>query len=166
MSRTCLFLSKRYYTFMYQLNLPYTELKLQLREDEFIYVWDYIRRRWLKLTPEEWVRQQFSHWMTEILGYPKAQLGHEISLEQNGMARRADAVFYDKNGQPLIIFEFKAPHVELTQETFNQIYCYNLVLKVPYLIVSNGMKHFCCHVHEDKIEFLKEIPEYTKMLLR
>ena len=109
MLHTCLFGFNPRYTIMYILNIPYTELKLELRDDKRIYVWDFIRRRWLKTTPEEWVRQQFSHWLTDILGYPKARLAHEISLEQNGMSKRADAVFYDKEGRPLIIFEFKAP---------------------------------------------------------
>lgn len=163
MLHTCLFSSNPRYTIMYILNIPYTELKLELRDDKRIYVWDFIRRRWLKTTPEEWVRQQFSHWLTDILGYPKARLAHEISLEQNGMSKRADAVFYDKEGRPLIIFEFKAPHVELTQETFNQIYRYNLVLRVPYLIVSNGMKTYCCHIVDGKAQFLKEIPPFSQL---
>ncbi|MBQ5643345.1 MAG: type I restriction enzyme HsdR N-terminal domain-containing protein, partial [Bacteroidaceae bacterium] len=80
---------------MLELNLPSADIRLE-RRDGRLFIWDFVRRRWVVLTPEEWVRQHFSHWMTEHLGYPLARLGHEISLEQNGMQRRADAVFYDR----------------------------------------------------------------------
>ena len=126
---------------MLELNLPSADIRLE-RRDERLVIWDFVRRRWVVLTPEEWVRQHFSHWMTEHLGYPSARLGHEISLEQNGMHRRADAVFYGQDGRPLIIMEFKAPHISISQKTFDQISRYNMVLQVPYLIISNGMQHF------------------------
>ena len=144
---------------MIKLNLPEAQLKLK-REDNRMYVWDYIRLRWVILTPEEWVRQHFSHWMTEGLGYPKERMGHEISLEQNGMQRRADAVFYDQNGNPQIILEFKAPHISISQKTFNQISRYNMVMQVPLLIVSNGIQHFCMRIHGTQAEYLPEIPKY------
>ena len=142
---------------MLKLNLPIAELKVERRKEK-LSVWDHIRRRWVTLTPEEWVRQHFSHWMTEQLGYPSARLGHEISLEQNGMQRRADAVFYGQDGRPLVIMEFKAPHITISQKTFDQICRYNLVMQVPYLIISNGMQHFCCRIGEEGMEFLREIP--------
>ena len=142
---------------MLKLNLPIAELKVERRKEKLC-VWDYIRRRWVTLTPEEWVRQHFSHWMTEHLGYPPARLGHEISLEQNGMQRRADAVFYGQDGRPLVIMEFKAPHIAISQKTFDQIGRYNMVMQVPYLIISNGMQHFCCRIGEESMEFLREIP--------
>lgn len=147
---------------MLELNLPPADIRLERRQER-LHIWDFVRRRWVVLTPEEWVRQHFSHWMTEHLGYPLARLGHEISLEQNGMQRRADAVFYDHDGRPLIIMEFKAPHISISQKTFDQISRYNMVLQVPYLIISNGMQHFCCHVQEDRIEFLKTIPTYKEL---
>ena len=142
---------------MLKLNLPIAELKVERRKEK-LSVWDHIRRRWVTLTPEEWVRQHFSHWMTEQLGYPSARLGHEISLKQNGMQRRADAVFYGQDGRPLVIMEFKAPHISISQKTFDQICRYNLVMQVPYLIISNGMQHFCCRIGEEGMEFLREIP--------
>ena len=142
---------------MLKLNLPIAELKVERRKEK-LSVWDHIRRRWVTLTPEEWVRQHFSHWMTEQLGYPSARLGHEISLEHNGMQRRADAVFYGQDGRPLVIMEFKAPHITISQKTFDQICRYNLVMQVPYLIISNGMQHFCCRIGEEGMEFLREIP--------
>ena len=147
---------------MLELNLPSADIRLE-RRDGRLFIWDFVRRRWVTLTPEEWVRQHFSHWMTEHLGYPMARLGHEISLELNGMQRRADAVFYDREGRPLVIVELKAPHISISQKTFDQISRYNMVLQVPYLIISNGMQHFCLHVREDGMEFLREIPRYGKI---
>ena len=147
---------------MLELNLPSADIGLE-RRDGRLFIWDFVRRRWVVLTPEEWVRQHFSHWMTEHLGYPLARLGHEISLEQNGMQRRADAVFYDHEGRPLVIVEFKAPHIAISQKTFDQISRYNMVLQVPYLIISNGLQHFCLHVREDGMEFLREIPRYGEI---
>lgn len=147
---------------MLELNLPSADIRLE-RRDGRLFIWDFVRRRWVTLTPEEWVRQHFSHWMTEHLGYPLARLGHEISLELNGMQRRADAVFYDHEGLPLVIVEFKAPHISISQKTFDQISHYNMVLQVPYLIISNGLQHFCLHVREDGMEFLREIPRYGEI---
>lgn len=147
---------------MLTLNLPDTDIRLE-RNGDRLYIWDHVRLRWVALTPEEWVRQHFSHWMTEGLGYPRARLGHEISLEQNGMQRRADAVFYGKDGRPLVIMEFKAPHIALSQKTFDQIRRYNLVLQVPYLIVSNGIRHFCCRMSGGRTEFLETVPSYGEI---
>lgn len=147
---------------MLELNLPSADIRLE-RRDGRLFIWDFVRRRWVVPTPEEWVRQHFSHWMTEHLGYPLARLGHEISLELNGMQRRADAVFYDHEGLPLVIVEFKAPHISISQKTFDQISRYNMVLQVPYLIISNGLQHFCLHVREDGMEFLREIPRYGEI---
>lgn len=148
---------------MLELNIPHTDIRLEQRANR-LYIWDHVRRRWIVLTPEEWVRQHFSHWLAEGLGYPHARLGHEISLEQNGMQRRADAVFYDTDGQPIVIMEFKAPHIPISQKTFDQISRYNLVLQVPFLIISNGLQHFCCRVTENGTEFLKEIPSYETLM--
>lgn len=147
---------------MLELNLPSADIRLE-RRDGRLFIWDFVRRRWVTLTPEEWVRQHFSHWMTKHLGYPMARLGHEICLELNGMQRRADAVFYDREGRPLVIVEFKAPHIAISQKTFDQISRYNMVMQVPYLIISNGMLHFCLHVRENGMEFLREIPRYGEI---
>lgn len=147
---------------MLELNLPHADIRLERRSGR-LYIWDHIRLRWIVLTPEEWVRQHFTHWMVECLGYPRARMGHEISLEQNGLRRRADAVFYDADGRPCIIMEFKAPHITISQRTFDQITRYNMVLQVPYLIVSNGMQHYCCHVENERVTFLKNIPHHDSL---
>ncbi|MBR5466258.1 MAG: type I restriction enzyme HsdR N-terminal domain-containing protein [Bacteroidaceae bacterium] len=148
---------------MLKLNLPAAKLKIERRKDK-LFVWDYIRLRWIALTPEEWVRQHFSLWLTQYLGYPQQCLGHEISLQLNGMKRRADAVLFTPEGRPTMILEFKAPHINITQKTFDQIGRYNMVMQVPYLIVSNGMQHYCCKVNDEGIDFLKDIPHYTQLM--
>ena len=152
------------FTSMLELNLPHTSIRLE-RKGSRLYIWDHVRLRWIVLTPEEWVRQHFTHWMVESLGYPLARMGHEISLGQNGQQRRADAVFYDAQGKPLIIMEFKAPHIQLSQKTFDQITRYNMVLQVPYLIVSNGMQHYCCHIDKNgAVNLLRIIPRHEDLI--
>ena len=145
------------------LNIPDTDLRLEKRGKD-MYVWDFIRSKWIMLTPEEWVRQHFSHWMVESLGYPAGRLGHEISLKLNGMDKRCDAVFYDQQGKAQIIIEVKAPTVQISQRTYNQICRYNIVMQVPMLIVSNGLTHYCCRIENEKVEFLKEIPPFKDLI--
>ena len=145
-----------------QLNLPHAELRIEQRYGHLC-VWDHLRRRWIVLTPEEYIRQQFTHWMTDSLGYPSARLALEVSLELNGMKRRCDAVFYDRQSQPQIIIEFKAPHIHISQQTFNQICRYNMAMHVPLLIVSNGISHYCARIEKEKVEFLREIPPYKEL---
>lgn len=147
---------------MLKLNLPPTDLRVEKRGGRLC-IWDHIRRRWIVLTPEEWVRQNFTHWMVEGLGYPTPSIGHEISLRLNGQQRRCDAVFYDNTGLPRIIMEFKAPGVSISQRTFDQICRYNIIMQVPLLIVSNGMEHYCVRVKEEKAEFLSEIPPFNML---
>lgn len=144
---------------MLKLNLPQVELKLEKRNDR-ICVWDHIRSKWIALTPEEWVRQHFTHWLVKDLGYPRARLGHEVTLQLNGMQRRCDAIYYAPDGHPHVIMEFKAPHVTISQKTFDQISRYNMTMQVPWLIVSNGISHYCAHIDKEtnRVEFLKGIP--------
>ena len=148
---------------MLSLNLPHTDLKLRKTQGK-IQVWDHIRQKWIILTPEEWVRQQFTHWLVEQLGYPRARLAHEISLQFGSMQRRCDAIVYDHEVKPVVILEFKAPHISISQSTFDQITRYNSVLRVPYLIISNGMSHYCAHIDTDKsVVFLDEIPRFADL---
>ena len=92
-------------------------------------------------------------------------MGNEISLVQNGRKRRCDTVVYDKTGRPFVIVEYKAPHIEITQAVFDQITRYNMVLKVDYLVVSNGMQHYCCRMDYDtqSYSFLSDIPDYDAL---
>jgi type I site-specific restriction endonuclease len=105
-----------------------------------------VRKRWVKLEPEEWVRQHWLHYLAdqspEGLGYPIGSIGVEVALELNGTKRRADAICHDATGKPVVLLEFKAPSISVTQATLDQAVRYNLVLDLPYLILSNGLQHF------------------------
>ncbi len=149
---------------MFQINLPPFDANIQLRQGK-PHIFDILRRRFVAVTPEEWVRQHFIHYLIGHKGYPKSLLANEISLTLNGMWRRCDSVLYTADMQPRMIMEYKAPTVAITQEVFNQICAYNAVLRVPYLTVSNGLTHYCCHIDYDTntTTFLPDIPEYSQL---
>ena len=150
---------------MEKLNLPEYEYKVKKREDGSWAIWDRLRERWVALTPEEWVRQHFVEWLITDKHFPAALMGNEVSLTQNGIARRCDTVVGDRTGAPLVIVEYKAPSINVTQKTFDQIVRYNMVLKARYLIVSNGLNHYCCQIDYDKnsYRFLEDIPQYNNL---
>ena len=146
---------------MPQLNLPHSDLKIKLVE-ETTQVFDEVRKKYFKLTPEEWVRQNFIHYLNKEKNYPFGLMGVEKTLSYNFLKTRADIVIYNREGMPTVIVECKAPNVEITQDAFNQIAKYNYKLRVKYLVVTNGLQHFCCDMdyENNKITFLEEIPEY------
>ena len=147
---------------MNELNLPPYDVKVRgTREKPEIF--DFLRRRYVALTPEEWVRQHFTHWLVEHKGYPKGLLGNEIALKCGDKTLRCDSVLYDKDLQPRMIIEYKAPTVSLTQRVLNQISDYNLLLHVDYLVVSNGLQHICCRMDyvNRQYDFLQEVPDYN-----
>ena len=150
---------------MVELNLPEYEYKVKKREDGSWAIWDRLRERWVALTPEEWVRQHFVNWLITDKHFPAALMGNEVSLTQNGIARRCDTIVADRTGAPLVIVEYKAPSINVTQKTFDQIVRYNMVLKARYLIVSNGLNHYCCQIDYDKntYRFLEDIPQYNNL---
>ena len=150
---------------MQQLNLPPFNIKVAEREGQTT-IYDFLRHRYLRLTPEEWVRQHFTHFLVEHKGYPTALLANEVTIDVNGVASRCDSVLYKAaGGMPRMIIEYKAPHIHITQSVFQQIYSYNSVLRADYLIVSNGINHYCCHVDYDnmRVDFLKDIPNYIEL---
>ena len=150
---------------MQQLNLPPFNIKVAEREGQTT-IYDFLRHRYLRLTPEECVRQHFTHFLVEHKGYPTALLANEVTIDVNGVARRCDSVLYKAaGGMPRMIIEYKAPHIHITQSVFQQIYSYNSVLRADYLIVSNGINHYCCHVDYDnmRVDFLKDIPNYIEL---
>ena len=151
---------------MVELNLPEYDFKVKKREYGSSWViWDRLRQRWVALTPEEWVRQHFVEWLIAEKGFPAALMGNEVSLTQNGIARRCDTVVADRTGQPLVIVEYKAPSINITQKTFDQIVRYNMVLRARYLVVSNGLTHYCCQIDYDSnsYRFLEAIPNYNDL---
>ncbi len=125
-------------------------------------IFDSIRKKYVVLTPEEWVRQQFVQFLIIEKGYTSSLLSNEVTIELNGMKRRCDTVLYSNTLQPLLIVEYKSPNVEISQSVFDQIVRYNGVLKVPYLIVTNGIRHFCCRMNYTTLStsFLNDIPDY------
>lgn len=149
---------------MFTLNLPKYGTKI-IRRAGKINIWDDLRRRYVVLTPEEWVRQHFVHFLIEHKSYPAALLANEVSLQLNGMKRRCDTVLYDRNIRPRMIIEYKAPHVPVNQQVFDQICRYNLVLQVDYLIVSNGLSHYCCSLDytTKSYTFISQIPDYKEL---
>lgn len=149
---------------MFALNLPKYEIKITNQSGKQ-YIWDVIRNKYIVLTPEEWVRQHFVHFLIEHKGYPVSYLGNEIQINLNGMKRRCDTVLYTTRLTPKMIIEYKAPSIEIDQKVFAQICNYNWVVKADYLIVSNGIKHYCCKINYEQHNycFLKDIPSYTEL---
>ena len=150
---------------MRQLNLPCADLKIKADVSGRAVVYDCWRRKWVALTPEEWVRQHFAWMLVQDKGYMPGRMGNEVSIRLNDTDRRCDTVIYDNEMQPYMIVEYKAPHIEITQTVFDQITRYNMVLKVDYLIVSNGLNHYCCHIdyNTKTYLFLPEIPHYSEL---
>ena len=149
---------------MLSLNLPPFDIKLQQRDGKS-FIFDPLRKKYIALTPEEWVRQHFVHFLTDFKGYPKGLLANEVQLNLNGTKKRCDTVLFNKDLSARMIVEYKAPHVEITQAVFDQITRYNMVLKVEYLIVSNGLRHYCCRIDYNTMQctFLPDIPAYTEL---
>lgn len=147
------------------LNLPPAALQLRPGTDGAVEVYDPLRKRWVVLTPEEWVRQHFVAYLQAALGFPAALIANEVGLHLNGCSRRSDTVVYDRTLRPLCLVEYKAPTVPITQKVFDQIARYNSVLHAKYLIVSNGLSHYCCRYRPDGgYTFLREIPAFEVML--
>ena len=150
---------------MIKLNLPPFDIKLKgTREHPTIF--DMLRKKYVALTPEEWVRQHFIHFLVEHKGYPAALLANEIKLAVGDKSLRADSVLYSRELTPRMIIEYKAPHIQITQKVFDQISVYNMLLHVDYLVVSNGLQHYICKMDYDgkKYVFLEDIPNYEILL--
>jgi hypothetical protein len=149
---------------MIPINLPPFDIKLQ-GDAEHPRIFDVLRRRYVALTPEEWVRQHFVHYLTGHLGYPAALMANEVSLQCGDKQLRADTVVYNRELQPRMIVEYKAPSVAITPKVFEQISIYNMMLHVDYLVVSNGMDHYCCRMDygQHKYVFLETIPTYSQL---
>lgn len=150
---------------MQLLNLPRYDAKINTSNGKRV-IFDCLRRCYVALTPEEWVRQHFINMLLTQKGYPAALTANEVGITLNGMSRRCDSVVYDKQLRPRVIIEYKAPTVKIDAKVFAQIARYNLVLKVDYLIVSNGLQHFCCRMDYEKnsYAFLNEIPAYADIV--
>ena len=149
---------------MIELNLPKCRLRLEQREGK-PYVYDDLRRKFVRLTPEEWVRQHFVRYLIDDLGYPQPLMQNEVALRLGETIKRCDTLLDDKALRPQMILEYKAPHVTLTETVLQQIVRYNYVLRVPYLVLSNGLEHLLCRIDYEKMTyaFLSEFPPYDRL---
>jgi len=149
---------------MQALNLPPYEMKFKEKEGRRM-IFDPVRKKYVALTPEEWVRQNFLQYLIREKKYPASLLRVEASFRTHGLNLRADILASGPQGQPLMIVECKAPDVKITQEVFDQAARYNMKWRSPYLTVTNGISHFCCHIfiRDGRIEFLKDIPFYSDL---
>lgn len=147
-----------------KLNLPETALRTR-REENILKVFDSLRQKYVALTPEEYVRQHFTSWLRTDLHYPASLMANEIGIEVNGMKRRCDTVVFRSDGTPLLIVEYKSPEVAVTQAVFDQIARYNMALRARYLIVSNGINHYCCVMDykSGTYHFIPAIPDYREV---
>jgi len=147
---------------MQKLNLPEYAFRIKT-EGGKQYIFDSIRKKYIVLTPEEWVRQNFIQYLKKEKNYPENLMAVEKQIKVNGKQRRFDLLIYLRNGQPYLIAEFKAPNVKITQDAFDQVVRYNMALRVERVIVSNGLQHFACEIDYAKNSFiyLPEIPEFS-----
>ena len=151
---------------MRKLNLPAYEFRYRT-EGENLFVLDVYRKRFVRLTPEEEVRQRFARYLVEEKGYPASLILTEYALKLNKLSRRCDILVHKPAGHPALLVECKAPEVSISQATFDQVARYNLAFRVSYLIVTNGLKHYCCLIdfETEEIRFLSEIPAYEALIV-
>ena len=148
---------------MQKLNLPEYNFRIKTEEGKTV-IFDAIRKRFVVLTPEEWVRQNFIQYLKTEKKYPETLMAVEKKVMVNQNQRRFDLLIYSRNGQPNLIAEFKAPGVKITQETFDQVVRYNMSLRVEKVVVSNGLQHFACEIDyiKNSYQYLLEIPVYCE----
>lgn len=146
--------------------LDFPEYDFRIRRAEKGYeIFDVIRKKFVALTPEEWVRQHAVHFLIQEKKVPTGRMNVECSLSMLSMSRRADVVVFDDFGKPVLVVECKAPEVKITQAWFDQIARYNTTFRAPYLFVTNGLSHFFCMIDFDSqsYRFMENIPDYAAM---
>ncbi len=145
---------------MFKLNLP--EFNITVRKEEGkVLIFDIIRKKYIVLTPEEWVRQHFIHYLINHLNYPKALFRIEGSLTFNKLQKRSDIVIHDREGKPWMLVECKAPNIKLTQKAFNQVAVYNMTIGARFVAVTNGMVQYCFEPsHRGNVNHLTSFPEF------
>lgn len=150
---------------MQKLNLP--EYSFRYKTDEGkTYIFDSFRKKFVRLTPEEWVRQNFAQYLVAEKNFSLTLIAVESAVVVNQNTLRADMIVFNRTGKPLMVAEFKAPDVKISQMTFDQVVRYNMQLKVPFIIVSNGIDHYCCRINYDdnSYVFLSEIPDFGTII--
>ena len=147
---------------MQNLNFPTYSFRFKNSENK-VSIFDEIRKKFILLTPEEWVRQHVVQFLLQDKKYPKSYINVEKLIKINDLSKRYDGVVFQPNGEIFLLIECKAPEVPISQQTFDQIARYNLVLKAKYLMVTNGLNHYFCQMdfENEKYVFLRELPEYS-----
>ncbi|MBQ4915373.1 type I restriction enzyme HsdR N-terminal domain-containing protein [Maribacter sp. MMG018] len=148
---------------MQPLNFPGYTFRFKNRQNKEL-IFDIVRKKFMVLTPEEWVRQHVVHYLHVDKQYPLSLINVEKQIILNGLKKRYDIVVFNSDGSIHILVECKAPHIRITQETFDQIARYNFNLNATHLMVTNGLAHYSCQMlfDEEKYRFLKEIPEFSR----
>lgn len=149
---------------MIPINLPQYDINLGGTKDNPT-IFDILRHRFVALTPEEWVRQHFVHYLVDHLHYPAPLMANEVKLSVGNKKLRADTVLYDRTLRPRMIIEYKAPNIKITRKVFDQILAYNTLLHVEYLVVSNGLSIYCMqtNANDNTTKFRDSIPEYKEL---
>ena len=152
---------------MTELNLPKYNMRISRDRNNNIKIFDSIRKKFVSLTPEEYVRQHFTNWLINYLHYPMGLIANEVKISLNSTIKRCDTIVYSDTGDPIMIIEYKAPHISINQNVFDQIVRYNMVLKTKYLVVSNGMQHYCCIIdyENNSYQFIPHIPTYEELII-
>jgi type I site-specific restriction endonuclease len=136
------------------------ELQIK-REDENVLFWDVRRKKYIRLTPEEWVRQHVIAWL-ESENYPAALISVERELNVAGLSKRFDIAVFDRKNNPFLLVECKRPTVKITEETLHQALIYNRALNAPYLMLTNGLKHYICSLKDNALKFLNRLPDFEQ----
>jgi hypothetical protein len=149
---------------MVKLNLPSFNFELKQTQDNIL-IFDFLRKRYVVLTPEEWVRQHFIHYLIHHLNYPKGLIKVEGGLTFNTLQKRSDIVVFNREGKPWMVIECKAPELKLSTRTMEQASIYNHSLKAKYVVITNGMSHICCEIDwaNSNTVVLGEIPKYDEL---
>ena len=148
---------------MQDLNFPKFDYRFKSTENK-VSIFDIIRKKFVVLQPEEWVRQHCVHYLISKKNYPKSLINVEKELTINGLKKRYDIVIFNPDGSIFLMIECKAPKITINQKTFDQIARYNLKLNATFLMVTNGINHYYCQMDMEKEQytFLQDIPDYTK----
>lgn len=149
------------------LNMPDYSDRLHIRNcNGTTAIWDPVRSKWVSLTPEEWIRQNMTLYLSDTLGVSPDLMATETEIRFNGLHRRCDAVIYTPSGKPLVVAEYKRHNIPVTQKVFDQAAIYCMHLKVPYLIVSNGIQHLMCRIDFEarRYIFAEQWPKYSSLI--
>ncbi|MTI20922.1 type I restriction enzyme HsdR N-terminal domain-containing protein [Fulvivirga sp. RKSG066] len=146
---------------MIELNLPNIDCNIRKKAAN-VEIFDIIRKKYIVLTPEEWVRQHFIHYLIHHLNYPKSLFKVESGLNYNRLSKRSDILVYNNAMEPELLVECKAYNVKINQKGFDQLSIYNSKIKARYLVLTNGLSHYCCTRSSDdtRYDFLNEVPAY------